>query len=411
MTSSIAIRNVYVMMAYAFRAIRSAGTDRVASEEFEHLHDLFAEILVRGVGAQVKLGLHRDYRNCSDEIATVRGRIDVVRTIAARSTTRGRLVCEFDEYEPDTPHNRALKSVIVLLVRHGAVSADRKAALRRLLGYLDAVTYVAPSSIRWGDLTYHRANASYRMLLGVCELIVRGLLRTEAKGETRLTSWIADEAMSSLYERFLREYYAFHHPELSPGAPTVAWDLDDSSHDDGQLPQMRTDVTLRHGGRRLIIDAKYYGRSMQTSQYGKSTIHSANLYQLLAYVKNADIGRDGSVAGLLVYARTNAPEQPNLDVVIQGSRIGARTLDLNRPWIDLTTQLESALDWLRPPRGRSDGSSAPQARDADGLLSARASMTTTASFPSSLRPFRPESTVDDVGWCPRVRGCGCPGSG
>lgn len=351
MTSTIAIRNVYVMMAYAFRAIRSNGTAKVAVEEFEHLHDLLAEILVRGVGAQVKRGLHRDYLNRSDELATARGRIDVTRTIATRSTTRGRLVCEFDEYEPDIPHNRALKSVIVLLVRHGNIGADRKAALRRLLGYLDAVTYVVPSTIRWGDLTYYRANATYRMLLGVCELIVRGLLPTDDPGDTRLTSWIADEAMSSLYERFLREYFAFHHPELSPGAPSVAWDLDDHINDGGQLPQMRTDVTLRRGGRTLIIDAKYYGRSMQTSQFGKSTVHSANLYQLLAYVKNADVQRDGSVAGLLLYARTDAPDQPNLDVTVQGNRIGARTIDLNRSWDDLTTQLQNAITWLHPPRG------------------------------------------------------------
>ena len=42
---SIAIRNVYVMLAYAFRALRSTGTARITAEEFDHLHDLLAEIL------------------------------------------------------------------------------------------------------------------------------------------------------------------------------------------------------------------------------------------------------------------------------------------------------------------------------------------------------------------------------
>ncbi len=103
---SIAIRNVYVMMAYAFGSIRSSEAERIATERFDHLHDLLAEILVRGVGTQVKRGIHRDYLDRSDELAGVRGRIDITRTIARRSTTRARLVCEFDEYEPDTPHNR-----------------------------------------------------------------------------------------------------------------------------------------------------------------------------------------------------------------------------------------------------------------------------------------------------------------
>lgn len=346
-TSPIAIRNVYVMMAYAFRAIRNAGTDQIASERFDHLHDMLAEILVRGVGAQVKRGLHRDYLHRSEELVGVRGRIDLTRTIARRSTTPGRLVCDFDEYEADTPHNRALKSVMVLLLRHGQVEATRKDALRRLLPHLDAVTLIAPTAIRWSDLTYHRANATYRLLLGVCELIVRGLLPTQDAGTTKLTSWISDEAMSSLYERFLREYYAYHHPELSPAARTVAWDLDELSSPSGQLPQMRTDVTLRHGDRTLIIDAKYYSQSMQTGAWGKSTIHSGNLYQVLAYVKNEDTRRDGSVSGLLLYARTGAAEQPAVDVVVQGNRIAARTLDLNQPWEQLRAQLGDVVgSWL-----------------------------------------------------------------
>ncbi|MVA75151.1 5-methylcytosine-specific restriction endonuclease system specificity protein McrC [Auraticoccus sp. F435] len=342
-TSSIAIRNVYVMMAYAFRAIRIAGTEQIASEHFDHLHDLLAKILVRGVGAQVKRGLHHDYLHRREELVGVRGRIDLTRTIASRSNTPGRLVCEFDEYEADTPHNQALKSVMVLLLRHGDVDSDRKDALRRLLPHLDAVTLIAPTSIRWSDLTYHRANATYRLLLGVCELIVRGLLPTQDAGTTKLTSWISDEAMSSLYERFLREYYAHHHPELSPAARIVAWDLDELSDPGTQLPQMRTDVTLSHGDRTLIIDAKYYSQSMQTGAWGKSTIHSGNLYQVLAYVKNQDTARDGSVSGLLLYARTGATEQPDVDVVVQGNRIGARTLDLNRPWEHVSGQLEDVV--------------------------------------------------------------------
>lgn len=343
---SILIRNVYVMLAYAFRAIHSDGIDRIAAERFDHIHDLFAEILVRGVGAQVKRGLHRDYLQRSDEIATVRGRVDVTRTIAARSNTRGRLVCEFDEYEPDTPHNRALKSVIVLLIRHSDVAVARKDALRRLLPYLDAVTLVAPTSIRWDTLTYHRANATYRLLLGVCELTVSGLLPTQESGTSKLTSWVSNDAMSALYERFLREYYIVHHPELSPAAPTVDWDLDERSVNSLQLPSMRTDVTLRSHGRTLIIDAKYYSHTMQTGAWGKATVHSTNLYQMFSYVKNEDTRRNGSVSGLLLYARTGAVEQPDLDVVIQGNRIGARTLDLNRPWEYVSAQLEELVGWI-----------------------------------------------------------------
>lgn len=140
-----------------------------------------------------------------------------------------------------------------------------------------------------------------------------------------------------------------HHPELSPRASGIGWDYDGASaHGVEQLPAMRTDVTLRRGRRSLIIDAKYYGSSMQVGRWGKATVHSANLYQVLAYVTNADTARDGSVSGLLLYARTAADEQPALDITLQGNRIGAQALDLSLPWPDLRAQLDAVVGWLEP---------------------------------------------------------------
>lgn len=164
---------------------------------------------------------HRDYRRQTDELTTVRGRIDITRTAATRSMIRGRLVCEFDEFELDTLHNRILKCVMILLIRRGDVSKARKDSLRRLLPYLDTIAQISPTSIRWDQLSFTRSTASYRMLIGTCELVIRGLLPSEDSGSNSLLSWVTDEAMSSLYERFLREYYRTHHPELSPAAASV----------------------------------------------------------------------------------------------------------------------------------------------------------------------------------------------
>lgn len=345
---SIVIQNVYVMLAYAFRAIKAKSISRVGRENFDNLHDLLAEILIRGMNSQIKRGLHQDYLSRTEELSTVRGRIDIAQTVNRRAHSRGRVVCNFDEYLPDTPHNQALKSAISLLIRRGNISRARQVSLRRLLPYLEDVALVPPTSVRWNELHYHRANASYRLLLGVCELIVLGLLPNEDDGDMKLESWFSDEAMSTLYERFLREYFVLHHPELSPSAPLIDWAVSDGIASGlHQLPKMRTDLTLRKGANRLIIDAKYYGKSMQTNRFSaKSTVNSANLYQILTYVKNEDIKQTGNVAGLLLYAKTDGFEQPELDVVVQGSRIGAQTLDLNKPWVEVRAQLDALVQWI-----------------------------------------------------------------
>ncbi|MDP5225550.1 MULTISPECIES: 5-methylcytosine-specific restriction endonuclease system specificity protein McrC [Arthrobacter] len=349
MSGPIPIRNVYVMLAYAFSTIQSSGQDHFEAEKFEHLHELFAAILIDGVSQQVKRGLQHGYVNRNEELATVRGRIDVTRTATQRTLTRGRLVCEHDEYEPDTVHNRALKAVMTLLIRHGAVSRSRRVELRNFLPYFTEVRLIDPAAIQWNTLTYHRGISGYRLLLGVCELVARGLLQGQASGDAMLSAWLTDEKMHKLYERFLLNYFKVHHPELKPAASKIPWDKDEArSPKDKHLPAMNTDLVLRAAGRTLIVDAKYYGNNLQVNRFGKETVISENLYQILSYVRNEETRSGSTVGGWLLNARTGAPSQPDLDVTIHGNRILANTLDLNLPWEKLRAQLENIVTEFWP---------------------------------------------------------------
>lgn len=341
--SAVVVGNVHVMMAYAFRNPGAIPGATAKTERFEHVHDLYAHIIAEETSRQVKRGIHHDYYEQVEELPTLRGRVDINRTLAARSTTRGRLICRFDEFLPDTPHNRAIKATGLMLARHKDVAPQRKAALERLAPFFTGVTLVPLRAIRWKDLAIHRHNSSYRMLLAACELAASGLLPSDAAGMDA-SRWATDQAMSALFERFVLAYFRFHHPQLDPRALNVKWDLaEQPSTGIAQLPTMRTDVTLTSETGTLIIDTKYYGTSMQASQYGKQTIHSGNLYQLQSYVRNLASQQTHPVSGLLLYARTDGPTQPELDVLVGGHRMGATTLDLAVPWPHLRMQLEHLL--------------------------------------------------------------------
>jgi len=105
--------------------------------------------------------------------------------------------------------------------------------------------------------------------------------------------------------------------------------------------------TLQSGDRRLIIDTKYYSRTMQfNALYDSRTYISSNIYQVYTYVKNSDKGSTGNVAGVLLYAKTDETVTPDEDMIIGGNRISLKTLDLNRDWHVITTQLEELCRWL-----------------------------------------------------------------
>lgn len=345
--ANIRIKNIYYMLSYAFQTLRQTGFDDIASEEFDCIHDLLAAILIRGVGSQVKRGLHRDYVRNEESLAGVRGRINMAETIRQQTQFHARLVCSYEEFSPDSLYNQVLKSVMLLLLRHGNVKTENKRALRRLLRYFADVAEIAPAAIRWDAMHYHRNNASYRMLLGICRLAVKGLLMTTESGTQRLATWLQDEEMYRLYEKFVLAYYLRHHPDFLPRAAFIGWDTADGERSE-YLPAMKSDITLQNGSRRLIIDTKYYSHTMQSSfLYDRPTFISSNLYQIFTYVKNSDRGATGNVAGILLYARTDEVLTPDEDLVIGGNRISLKTLDLGRDWAGVTDQLERLCAWLQ----------------------------------------------------------------
>lgn len=334
------------MLSYAYQTLRESEFANVAAEKFDNIHDLLAAILLRGVGNLIKRGLHKDYVPQAEPLGNLRGRICITESVKQQTFISKRMVCSYDEFTEDTPHNQIMKGTMLLLLRFGTVKPESKKQLRKLLLYFSNVTDVAPNNIRWDALKYHRNNAAYKMLINICWLVVKGLLLTTVSGTYRLARWLGDEQLHRLYERFVLSYYQKEHPEYSPRAAYIDWDIT-ADADRLYLPIMKSDITLTCGDRTLIIDTKWYGHSMQTnSLYDSKTFISGNLYQIFTYVKNKDKYATGNVAGVLLYAKTNEAITPDNSFMIGGNLISLKTLDLGRDWSEITDQLESVCSWL-----------------------------------------------------------------
>lgn len=342
---SIYIKNIYYMLSYAFQILRQSNYEEILSEKFDVIQDLFAAILAKGIAKQLKQGLHREYINKHETLTVMRGKLDMPETIRNRLQHKQKLACEFDELSENNLFNQILKTTIHYLIQDDGVKVDRKAALKKLLVFFDGITLLLPSEIQWGRLHYQKNNRNYELLINICYFVLDGMLQTTDKGNYKMMAF-SDKHMARLYEKFILEYYHHHHKYLSEvKAAQIKWDL--KGENAGSmirfLPVMQTDISLRLKEKTLIIDAKYYGRTMQ-KQYDKQTLHSANIYQIFTYVKNLDKGNTGNVAGILLYAKTDEAITPDCMFNIGGNQIGAKTLDLNVDFKSIKAQLDG-LAW------------------------------------------------------------------
>lgn len=345
----IRVRNLFHMLAYAFSALTEQGYRAVATEDFDNAAELCAAILERGVSLQLKRGLGQEYVNRSEARSCLRGKIEVTESVKSQAILRRQLVCSYDEFSVDTTMNRIIKATVALLVRSD-ISKARKKSLKKLMVFFADVRDIDLHRVDW-NMRFERNNRTYRMLMAVCWLVVRGLLQTQSDGATRMMDFFDEQRMSRLYEKFILEYYRREYPRLRASASFVEWALDDGMSEG--LPAMRSDITLSAGGRVLIIDAKYYAATMQRN-FDKRSVHSGNLYQIFAYVKNKQaalerVGESVEVSGMLLYAATDEEVQPDVTYRMSGNQIGVRTLDLDRPFEEIRAQLDGIADMLTSP--------------------------------------------------------------
>ncbi len=298
---SILINNIYHMLAYAFQTLNQENYEDVAVESFEEMYDLLAAILAKGIGVQLKQGLYREYINRQEELP------------------------------------------VMLLLRNARVKTEYKDDLKKKMLFFSNVDMLEPTSIKWSVIRFQRNNQTYRMLISICQLIIEGMLITTDAGDYKLATFVDEQRMCRLYEKFILEYYRKHFPELSVSVSQIPWSVDDGIGT--MLPVMQSDIHLQKGNTVLIIDAKYYSHTTQT-QYDKHTIHSNNMYQIFTYVKNRDYDfgdEEHKVSGMLLYAKTEEEIQPDNVYQMHGNQITVRTLDLNLPFEKIAEQLNAIV--------------------------------------------------------------------
>lgn len=336
----IPVQNIYYMLSYAFQILNEQGYRKIAAEKFHNTTELCAEIIIVAVNRQIKNGIEKEYVPRLDDVVTVRGKINISESIKKQVILRKQLTCEYDEFSVNTYKNRIIKSTMLLLLKSN-IKVEQKEKIRKLLLYFSEVNILDVSYIDW-NINFNRNNKSYRLLISICYLIIKGLLQMQKDGSITMKDYFDEQRMCRLYEKFILEYYKKEFPSMDVSSSQIQWCLDDEYNN--WLPIMQSDIMISHKNNILIIDAKYYSNNIQ-SYHEKKSIISGNLYQIFTYVKNlAFNNRDKKVSGLLLYAKTDSDVQVGENTyLMSGNKIGTAKLDLNCDFSEIKKQLDNII--------------------------------------------------------------------
>ncbi len=337
----IPILNVYYLLCYAWGRVQERSTTRLAAlSGLATVQDLLGKVLAGGVNHLFRRGMDRGYVEVREDLAGIRGKLLLAEMAKRALKARCRATCEFEELAVDILPNRILRASLFELL-HPRLTVDR--AIRREVhsAYrrLDGVSRIRLRRQSFGQVRLGGSRRLYTFLLAVCRLLYESAIVDQKTGRTVFRDFRRDDAkMWAIFEDFVTGFYRREQRRyrVNPNGRRIAWTGTgfQSDLDRTRIPIMEADLILESASRRIILDTKFY-RSALSSRWPGSAgkLRSNNLYQLLAYLRNREAQRPEGPKheGILLYPQVGA-EALRADVRLEGFRIQARTVNLNRDW-------------------------------------------------------------------------------
>lgn len=331
----IPIQNIYYLLCYAWDKLEEGDYVDVKKIDSTELVDLFAKVLLNGVTRLLRRGIDRDYLEYNDTLNTIKGKVDFVVSGRRNLFANAQVYCHFDEMSHNILQNQIIKVTLLSLINNEKLNSDLKDELVHIFRFFAQLDTVVLTPKAFRSVQLHRNNHFYNFLLQICELIYEFSLIDESTGKTRFKDFIRDEKkMAYLFEEFVRNFYKRELIDAKVYREDIYWEGKKQT----LLPKMQTDISIDTGHKKIIIDTKYYKEALSTN-YDREAIRSNNLYQIYAYLKQAEYKNEYETEpeGILLYPV--AAKETSETFEIEGHKIRIETINLNQDWRDIHRDL------------------------------------------------------------------------
>jgi 5-methylcytosine-specific restriction enzyme subunit McrC len=263
------------------------GQALAMARQKETLLDILVRLFADRLLAEAKRGLPRAYLHQQEDLAALRGRLDVVRQFTHHAVRPDRLACRFDSLLPDTPLLRIMKACVVML-RHHARALETQRRLDELRFVLAEVSDIPVSALPWTGVRIDRVNRRWETLYRLAELFLkRQWQRTnyEAKASQGITLLFA---MNDLFEAYIAALTrrALHNSDLMVHAQGgLRYCLVEDCEEGRKRFQTSPDILIKRGSETvLVIDTKWklIGRNPEDKKRG---VPQSDVYQMMAYAR------------------------------------------------------------------------------------------------------------------------------
>lgn len=351
----IPIKNLFYMLCYAWNVLAVADDIKVGSEDFEDAYNLLSRVFSYGIGKLIRQGFHRSYIENTEELSSLRGKIEVQQSMTKLTAQRKKLICSYDEYSTNDLFNQILCYTIESIISNPTVDIRTKGELKKQRTFFAGINSEPPTKTNRQKLVFNRNNVTYKLLINIAIMLYDNTVVNEEEGHNTFKDFFRQEQMHKVFELFILNFYKINLDRsiYRVHAPKINWHLEDSAHDIwGDLFEVednpgdrRTDIVLENNDLKLqmIFDAKYYKDTFVGAYMNNDDrrTRASHLNQVRGYLIDSDY--DGKRFGALIYPMVNDELSEGRIIAIEGSPITIKTVNLNTDWRNIEKDL---LDFI-----------------------------------------------------------------
>lgn len=263
------------------------GQALAMARQNETLLDILIRLFADRLLGEARRGLPRAYSEQEEDLAALRGRLNVNRQFTHNAVRPDRLACRFDALNSDTPLLRIMKAGVVMLRGHARLLETQR-RLDELRFLLAGVSDVPISRLQWSQVRIDRTNRRWEALYQLARLFLRREWQQtnyDAKAGQGITLLFA---MNDLFEAYIAALArrALHNTDLTVHSQSgMRYCLMEEGENGRMRFQTMPDILIKRNGETLqVIDTKWklIGSNPEDKKRGVS---QSDVYQMMAYAR------------------------------------------------------------------------------------------------------------------------------
>ena len=247
-----------------------------------NLYEIFINMYLQEARQLVKHGIRSSYVRQEENLKYYKGKLLINDHIKENLAHKERFYVSFDEFHPNRPENRLIKSTLIKLQKKTS-SMENSKEIQQILTAFEMVEPSVNYEKDFSKVTIDRNTKDYEMLMQWSKVFLLNKSFSTFSGNT------ASKALLFPMEKVYESYVA---QEMKKKFMPDGWSV--SSQDGGHYlfdrPRnqfaLRPDIVMRRGKKTIILDTKW--KNLFDNERKNYGISQADMYQMYAYSKKYD---------------------------------------------------------------------------------------------------------------------------